>query len=416
MTSIIVDAAEFKRHVQIVRHGTGASKSDLQVQLIRASVVGNRMTLFAADKEKFIRSSLTVTNESEEPISFALMANKLVDLTGQVESERITLTVTEDSLEVSAGFLTVSLVLFDGASLKQVEDGTAESLKLEGIAIDRAHLIEGLESAKSCIAVNSLRPETGHAELRGGRLLSSDGRKILIFSHDSFDEKVSLKVPAGILNQVTSSMKNMTNEKVKIAEGESYQYIIAGMNQHCIGLRKTERSFPAIEGQIASSEGAQDEVSIDQSVLSTMIKGVAIGIDTDDVRVTVIVDGESQSASLQVVALNSLGKKSHERAICGRMGEGEIKVPVSFKHLLDTLVVFKGDSVVDIYIMDQKKLLMIKDRTDTREVTTLIPFRTDEAIEAEKVEADKLKEARKQTEDPVAVADAVEAETADVDL
>lgn len=391
-----VEMSELRRKINFVRNGLGSSRTDLPVMLMRFDVAGNKVTLFAASKEMFCRCEMKIAREEDAADgAFTVLGGKMEKLISQVEVEQVSFKADAENLETQAGFLTVNFELFDGASLNTVEQGVQDHLKEEGLVVDRLAFEEGLACAKTCTVQNSIRPDVTHVELREGRMLSSDGRKIMIYSHDGFPKEVSLKCPATNINSLLTAVKNIDSESTQIIEGPSYFYVKANLNEYSLGVRKVERSFPAVEGQIVTQEPATDEVSIDKNVLEAMLRGVSLGLPTDEVKVTLEAGGKDQEAYLEASAVNSLGRRSHERASCGRQSEAKLQFPVSFKHLLDTLSVFKGDSVVDMMAYDKLNLLMVRDTTDLREVVTVIPFRTDAQIDKERREAEQLAEARK---------------------
>lgn len=398
--TLAVEMNELRRKVNFVRHGLGASKTDLGVMLIRAVIAGTKMILFAANKENFARTEVKISRPDAEEAgdgTFALMGAKLERLISQVDAEQVQFKADTENLEVQAGFLTVNFELFDGAILRTVEAGLAEHLTMDGLALDREAFEEALSCAKSCSTTTSVRPDVTHAELRKGRLLSSDGRKIMIYSHQSFPEEATFKCPATALPSIIGCLKNADAQSIQIIEGASYYFIKANRNEYTLGVRKVERTFPAVEGQITKNVIPDDEISVDKNVLEAMLKGVALGLPSDEVRVTISAGGEGKSAYLEAAALNNLGRKSHERASAGRKkgAPADVAFPVSFKHLLDTLSVFKGDSVVDMMVMLKKNLLMVRDTTDAREVVTVIPFRTDRQVEDEKKEREAAEVLRK---------------------
>lgn len=392
-----VEMAELRKRINFVRNGLGSSKTDLPVMLIRCNITGRKLTMFAANKEMFCRTEVKINREEEDAPdgSFSILGQKLVNLINTTETELVTFKADQEGLEVNAGYLTVNLVLYDGATLKQVEQGVSEHLTQEGDAIDRAAFEEALSCAKSCTTSNSIRPDVTHAELRNGRMLSSDGRKIMIYSHDGFNQKIKFKVPATSLNSIIAAVKNVEAENIQLIEGGTYYFLKGGINAYSLGVRKVERDFPQVEGHIQKAAEPDDEISVDKNVLQGMLSGVALGLDSEEVKVTIDADGQKTEAYLEVSSKNSLGRRSYERASCGRTGAKPTSFPVSFKHLLDTLTVFKGDSVVDLSIMQKLNLLMVRDSTTDREVTTIIPFRTDAQIEQEKKEAAEAEAARK---------------------
>lgn len=391
-----VEMGELRKAVNFARNGLGNSKTDLGVMLFRFTIDGKSASLFASDKEVFVRGSFPIKNPEMEKGSFAVLGSKLEKLITQVDAEIARFSVDSENIEVNAGFLTVNFEAYDDTHLKAMELSIIEEAKglVKGsLPIPRAALEEGMICAKSCTTVNSIRPDLTHAEIRGGRLLSSDGRKILILTHDSFHKDLTFKIPAVALNSAIGAVKNADTESLLVGEGKSYYYLQSDV-KFLIGIRKIERTFPQVEAMITGAEAATDEISVDKLVLEAMIKGVALGLQSDDVKVSLDIVGAGAESYLEVSSTNALGRRSHERASCGRKNTEPMSFPVSFKHLLDTLSVFKGDSVVDVLVMDKRSILLVRDTTDDREVMTVIPFRTQAAIEAEKKEADAAKAAR----------------------
>lgn len=395
-----VEMSELRKKINFVRNGLGSSKTDLPVMLMRFEIAGNKATIFAASKEMFCRTEMKITKEEESADgSFTVLGVKMEKLISQVEVEQVAFHADAENIEAQAGFLTVNFELFDGASLNTVEKGVQDHLKAEGLVADRAALEEGLACAKTCTVMNSIRPDVTHVELRDGRMLSSDGRKIMIYSHDGFPKKIALKCPAATINALLTAVKNIDSQSIQIVEGPSYFYAKANLNEYSLGVRKVERSFPAVEDQIVTQEKPSDEISIDKNVLEAMLRGVSLGLPSEEVKVTLEAGGKGNESYLEASAVNSIGRRSHERASCGRQSEKKLQFPVSFKHLLDTLSVFKGDSVVDMMAYDKLNLLMVRDTTDLREVVTVIPFRTDAQIDKERQEVEALAEARKKADE-----------------
>jgi len=382
-----VELKELQKCVNYVRNALGNSKTDLAVMVMRVEVKGDTCTLFAFDKEVFARVVMPIKKavDSKEG-AFAVMGAKMEKLITTVNSENVAVSVDGENMEVVAGYLTVNFELYDEALLRMVQtqlEGEAPGLTY--VEAPRLALEEGLSCAKSCTTSDSVRPDVNHAELRGGRILSSDGRKIMVYVHKTMPEGANLKVPAPALAGIIGALKNIDAEKVQVGEGKSYFYVRAGA-KYLAGVRKIERSFPQVESWITTAEVPSDTIQVDKVLLEGMVAGVSLGLASDDVRVEVSGEGKGSDATLEVATSNALGRRSHERASCGRQAEMKLSFPVSYKHVADTLSVFKGDSIVDMMILDTKKILMVKDRTEDREVLTAIPFRTDEAIAKERKE------------------------------
>jgi len=393
-----VELADLRKSVNFVRNGLGNLKTDLANLLIKMSLKGNTLQMFAANNEMFCRTEMKVSEQEGEGV-FSVLGSKMEKLISQVEAEKATFAVDEENVEIKASFLTVNFELYDGVALSTMEGVCyTEAKGLEGLAVLKDVVEEALVCAKTCVVQTSIRSDITHVELRDKRMLSSDGRKIMIFSSESFPKDLAVKIPGSVLTAVVSAVKNMDVEHLEIVEGKSYYYVKADRLRFLMGFRKVSRVFPFVEETVMDSAGFTDQVSLDKGVFESMLRGVALGLPTDEVKINLVVKGEAKEAVVEVSALNSLGRKSWERASCGRTKSevGEMVIPISFRHLLDTVGVFKGDSVVDLIVMKGKKVLQVVDKTDVREVLTVIPWRTQEAMDEEKKA--KLEESKVKTD------------------
>lgn len=397
MQEFSIETSYFKDHLNFVKSGLGLSKTDLPVTVIRFTLTGDNVVMFTSNKEMFARTEFPIRRlPDSEDGSWAVLGFRLVDLMNQLESETVTVKVDAQNMEISAGFLTVNFETYDASALKVIEQGVEEHLKMTGTSIDRLVLEEAFSCGRSCTTAVSIRPDVTHVEIRDGKLLSSDGRKILMYSNEKIPEKVKIKIPSTVIANVVSCMKHAKPaDHFEVIEGKSYYYLKGRGNMFSLGVRVVERDFPAVESQLKSMGKYTDEVKVDQHVLTGMIQGVSLGIPSGEVKVDVSVQGKGKDSFLEISGLNSVNRKSFERASCGRNLEKEITFPISFKHLLDTLTVFKGDSVVDIGIMLDKNMMVIKDSTQGRECMSVIPFRTQKQIEEEEKEKEAMVEARK---------------------
>jgi hypothetical protein len=405
---------ELRRKVDFVKQPLVRGSSDFTASLLRFAVEGEKVVLFAANSDMICRVELKVTRpEGYKDGVFSMLGAKIDSLTSQVASEYVTFTVDRENAMVEAGFLTANFETFDGAGLTAAEGAILPLLDTEGVAVNRDAFYESLQCGKSCTTVSSIRAEVTHVEIRGGKLLASDGRKVMTYTHDGFDETLTLKCPASTLGAVIASVKQIEADLLQVLDTDSYFLIKGNRREFVLGIRKIERSFPAVEGSLAKTEGYEDHLVVDKDILIAMLKGVSLGLSSEEVRISFSVSGSGADAKMEVSALNELGRKSFEVVSVGRDGVEPLEFPISYQHLLHTLGVFKGDSVVDLYVQSKMSLLMVSDTTDAREVLTIIPFRTDRAVELEKTEAAMELEAKKKLTREEA-AEGPEAESADV--
>lgn len=401
--SFLVEMTELKKAVNFTRNALGNSKTDLGIMLMRVSGDGEFLRLFATDKEIYAISAIKPVGAGSVG-SFAVLGNKLEKLISQVDAENVVFNVDKENCEVKAGFLTVNFEVYDDTQLAVVQKGlTAEASEKEDVSVMKAALEEALVCAKSCTTANSIRPDVNHAEFRDGRLLSSDGRKIMVYIHNAVPAIMHLKVPAVALNGIIGCVKNAETENLLYKEGKSYYHLRFGAGGWSCGVRKIERTFPRVEEMILKTETPDDEITIDKLMLESMVKGVALGLSSDEVKVNVTVAGEGTESTLQVSAVNQVGRKSYESSSCGRKGTGSIAFPISYKHLTDTLGVFKGDSIVDMQLLNKRSILLVRDTTEQRQVLTVIPFRTAQVEALEKKEEDDAKKAEEKKDVPKTV-------------
>lgn len=398
--TFLVEMAEMRKAVNFTRNALGNSKTDLGVMLIRVSGDGQFLRLFATDKEIYAVSAIKTVGPGSTG-SFAVMGNKLEKLVSQVDAENVIFNVDKENCEVKAGFLTVNFEVYDDSQLAVVQKGLGAEAPdgEEALAVLKGALEEALVCAKSCTTANSIRPDVNHAEFREGRLLSSDGRKIMVYVHNAVPVGMHFKVPAVALNGIIGCVKNAETESLLYKEGKSYFHLKFGTGGWSCGVRKIERTFPRVEEMILQTEAPDDEITIDKLMLESMVKGVALGLSSDEVKVNMTVAGVGTESTLQVSAVNQVGRKSYESSSCGRKGNTNITFPVSYKHLVDTLGVFKGDSIVDMQMLNKRSILLVRDTTDQRQVLTVIPFRTAQVEEAEKKEEEAAKKAEEKKDE-----------------
>lgn len=407
----VVEMEDLKRHVGFQKQAV--TKMDLGTSLVRFELKSGSAELFSSDREIALWSELKFLGELEGPTrSFAIQSSKLEKLVSQVEAETAAFIVDDEGVEIQVGLLTVSLEILDASVLGAIKKGVEKDLRGEGKPLTKELLEEALVCAKACSTDQAVKPDITHVELRAGRVLFSDGRKIMMYEAP-FDPTASLKVPSTSLAATAQALKQTTAEQVVLGESEAFYFLRStgkklGRVQFTVGVRKTEKSFPKIESQLESlgNGSYSDKIAVDKFAFESMVRGVSVGLKDDEVRVDVTISGEGTTATMEVAALNSINRKSFERASCGRQANSNLAFPISFKHLLDTLSVFKGDSVVDLGVAFDKNLLVILDVTPTRKVTTVIPFRTKAAVEEEKRAADEKKKACAKTKK----ADSVEPE------
>jgi hypothetical protein len=340
MGTVNIGLEELRKRVGFVKHATGSSKTDLATLLVRFSLEEKKLTLACENKELVAQVIMPVDwvpEEGEPAVAFGILAGKLDNFTNIAAAEKIAISWDSESSELKAGFLTVSLEHYDSLGIRNAVNAVASQINGEGEPIDRALLEEALSTAKLCTTTSSVRPDVNHVEMRQGALLASDGRKIMIYRHPGFPENAELKVPAGVLTDTTSAVKNMTAETLALTETPSHYVLLGDNGRQMLAIRA------------------------------------------------------GQNAQLEISTTNALGRRSHEHTQCGRVTNGEISWPVSFKHLIDCTQALKNaDDVITMQVMQDRSFLIFAEDSKERTIRTFVPFRTDQAIEQERAEAAKL--------------------------
>lgn len=380
-----VGTAELRSAVQLVRNGLGQTKTDLSVMLVLIQVDENGLTMFATDKELFVRVTIPVLDfEGNQPVSVCILGQKIVTLCNHIASEVVFFSPTQDSLEVRAGYLTLFLDSYDKnnvVALKTVADDEPEQVQ-EWVSVLSDAILESLQVARTCAAISSPRPEITHTEFKTRQVFSSDGRKVMMVNHTELSG-LALKVPNTSLNSLVGVLKGLPPDSV-LETGRGKSFYVLRTDTVLFGVRLVDRNFPSFQFDLESPD---DIITVDKKVLEEQIAGVSLGLAQDEVRVLLtFMNGADGSGILEVSAIAASGRKSFERVPCGRKSKDTIEFPVSTRHLRSTLAVFSGDSVVDLKVFLPLSILAVVDKNQTREIITLIPARTKDVEQKERAE------------------------------
>jgi len=403
-----MELPELKRLVAFAKNGGGLSKIEGQENLILFRVKGFRITVFSANKDGVFWAAGTIVSSNfergDEKI-FTMNSDLLHRALGTQDTKLAMMTLEEDgeSLLLKIASLELYLELKDGSNLRMLEEIVEKGKEKEGLVLTRDVLIEAMTYARSCTATEGLRPETWQVELRRKLFLSSDGRKIMIYSRSDLPEELSFRIPSSNLSPFIGALKaGGPGGNIQVVAEGAYYYFTSGTKDQLIAVRRNENQFPEVELQLGNEKDYQDHLTIDTNVFGAMTKGVSLGLPPDEVKITLEITGDNNSAELEVQAVNSLKRVSKERTMIGRTAKKPLSFPISYRHVLDTLQLFKGDSVVDIMVHDKKNYIVIMDKTELRVVRTIIPFRTKVAQEKEEEDRRQVeKQAEKQAENQV---------------
>jgi DNA polymerase III sliding clamp (beta) subunit (PCNA family) len=395
---------ELRQATNFVRHGLGGvAEEHLGARLFLFDLRGQGtskqpsplLTIFASNGELLARASVPVQRgpTCTEDGSFAVLAKTFLELISSgIGSEWVTFSVDDQNVKIRArgfrGGLRVNFatyaVDFDARAIA-LRDAAAPppaGVSTAGTSWRKGVLVAALTHAKTWGAVcDASRLDVNHTEYRNGRFISSDGKRILIYSPiGATKQDVGLKVPNTLLHRVIGALQDIPGDEVTVAEPSAigrYYYISAG-DRFMLRFRDIGKSFPDVEENYLSypKSDADDVVRVERKYFENMVKAVSLGVDPDKEKsgsVFLYVAGTGAKASLTVVSENELDRVSFERVICGRKALDAISLKVKFKHLLDTLAVCK-DQTIDIFIVRKKGVLLVRDSLPEREVLAVISF------------------------------------------
>jgi len=383
-----VDMTLLRSAVKQLKPAMGTAKSDLVVLLTMFEVENDILRLFVTDKEMFAITEISLLS-SQVNGRFSMLSSKLLGLVSEVKTEIVNFSVDEENVCVEAGFLNVNFDSYDSDKLQVLRDQLLSDGHAMKASLDRAQVVGALLCSKTCATATDLRPELGHLEVRNGKILSSDGSKIMVVTAQNlFDEGLVFKIPTTSLNAVVDILKHCQSPVVDLYEGNSYYRLEAAPT--IVGVRRVERSFYAVEDVLEKlvEDTNCDNVVVDSEVFRTMLRGVALGLSSDDSRITIDLYDEETGSILEVSSYSRNRRRSFERTTCGRSVSHPITFPVSYKHLVTSLTAFEGDSVVDLRVFPGWKFLVLEDNIPDRQVQTIIPFRTDDKNGSESVETE----------------------------
>lgn len=203
---VSVDMQILKRAVSEIKPAMGQAKNDLTVLLTFFEVKDNRVHLFVTDKEMFACTHFeALTSEGEG--NFSMLSAKLLKLVSEVDIETLSFDVDVENICVEAGYLTVNFDNFD-SKMMNLRDQLLSDCTTQSEDVERLAFLNALMCNKTCIPQNDLRPDMGHVEIRGGRILSSDGSKVMVTECESlFSDTFSLKIPSTSVVGVVEVLK-----------------------------------------------------------------------------------------------------------------------------------------------------------------------------------------------------------------
>jgi hypothetical protein len=383
-----VDSDVFKSHIDFVKSGLGVSDTNIANLLVLMRLEGTTLHFFTSNNDMFCITSTEVSlkGSCEGVKNFSILGSKLTSLVQVTDTESITFTVEEGVVGIKVGLFQISLIQLDSKVISSLLD---MYIRYEDCSdyfeVDSSILRESVLCASSCTTVKSVRSELMHVQLRRGKVISTDGRRVMIYdAPNAFPKDKGFKIPSSCITQSVICMKHIPSSIIKVSE-ESSHFVFSGNNVGFIfGVRKVDSDIPDIENQVCNVEvSPEDEISIDAASLDNAVKSTSIGIDTDSEVIRFEVHGEDRKAYIEISALNSLQKRSYKKASVSRGGSKSISFPISYKHLLETLKTSTKGGIIDIEVRTPGNYLVVKDETDVRIVYTLIPFRTSNELQEE---------------------------------
>jgi hypothetical protein len=353
---------------------------DFSSKLFRFEVAEESLSILAANTKIACLAKLPLLKRDariQEPIVFGANGHKFAGLLDNVSSEIAVLTVDDQNVKVEVGSATVNFARCNPVNLARVHAELVREASGQGPLVSTSALADALYVTKSCSATFPVQPDRCHSELRNGQFVATDGSRVIVITCSHGFGSAALKVGHAEHTAVLNALAHVLGRDIRVIAGASQTYFSTPPNDFVIGFRTIERSFPPLEKQILALN-ARDEFSIDKDALLGSCRIVPFGLPDGEVRIDLALEtlGPGKSgleAILHVEGTNEIGRISREDSPCGRKAREPITLAVSFEHMLATLAVFVGDSVVDLKVTDVG--LVILDRSPSREVVTVIPYR-----------------------------------------
>lgn len=332
---------------------------------------GSRLMVRATNLETSLVSSIGAKVESLGAL--AVPAKVMGDLVGNLSSEKVVMSVKNESLMVENDGFKATVSGMNTSDFPVV----LESLGGGAVKMDTKVFFEGLAKVLFSVSRDDTRPvltgvlvDFGTAAAGSLKLVSSDGFRL---SQKKISLKAKPKVPAMIIPRgVLGEMSRMVGEseeflmEVKKTENQ----VGFGLGKVVLGTRVIEGDYPSSERIIPKETRVKVEVSKEELLNSVKLAAVFARDGSNIVKLKV------GPKSLSVLASSARSGKQ-ENEIAGKVSGEGVEISYNYRFLEEFLSVVGGESV-EMEFTDGASPGIFRDPKDMDFFHLIMPVRVQE--------------------------------------
>lgn len=351
----IAPTAEAKQTLLLL--GNMVIKVDMEVAVFTAS-----------DLE--IEVSSAISCESDVKCEFSLPARKLLEIINALSShERVTFTVSESKVDITAGKSKISLPSLPTTDFPYMDKQDIGDIK--GIASE--DLINIINKTSFAMAYQDARHFLNGLHLcsEDGKIVSvcTDGHRLAKYkSQASCDNDISLIIPRKAIVEINRILGSFSDNKdilMKYSYNSSTFYI--EINDYQITSKLIEGNYPNFNKVIP--ETTSSEIVVDKYTLKNSLNIISKVVNQQykGVKLT------PNNNSMHLISSNTESEIGEDQIDVEYSGE-EISIGFNISYLQDVIDTLDGDTV-HICINDQNSGCIVLDKQDPDSIFVIMPMR-----------------------------------------
>lgn len=188
-----------------------------QLEGIKISLEGNKLTLTGYDLELGITTSIEVTNDDNSLEEYIVNHRLFADMVKKMPSEEINITINKDNdmkAHIKAEHINCKIAVLSAKDYPELPDTSNGDV----IEIPQNTLKEMIEQTSYAVAISDIKPIlTGELfDIKDGKfnLVAIDGKRLAIKHENiSYNNEIQFVVPAKTLNEISKLLKNDKSNK-----------------------------------------------------------------------------------------------------------------------------------------------------------------------------------------------------------
>tara|TARA_B100001121_G_scaffold160693_1_gene140325 strand:+ start:74 stop:1180 length:1107 start_codon:yes stop_codon:yes gene_type:complete len=332
------------------------------------NINGNSSHITSSDLEIEVSSSIEC--DSEGDCTFTLPARKLLEiLNALTDHEKVTFTVLESKVDITAGKSKISLPTLPASDFPFMDPIDTENMT----SVDNNDLTKIIHKTSFAMAYQDARHFLNglHLCAQNGKIVSvcTDGHRLAKYVSDiNCNDDLSIIIPRKAILEINRILTYFNNNSDNlITYSYSNQNFVIHINDFRIISKLIEGNYPNFNKVIPESTSA--EITVDKKTFKTSLNIISKVVNQQykGVKLT------PQNNSMHLISSNTDSEIGEDQIDVKYDGE-EISIGFNISYLQDVIDVIDGDSI-HICINDQNSGCLLKGNDDPNSIFVIMPMR-----------------------------------------